>query len=452
MLFFFAACNVGLDPSWKKDEGLVLRFANLDEVDLANNRAVLQGDGYLYLITVANGYTAAHDNEDFNKEDYVHIHGPYSYTSGKQFKTTDIKAGRYEYLGVFYSGSELGQGFLNYIINSDEVVNFYTNILNSEDENLNTYASYMSQNGIVDIVGMGVLSDITIVSGRINAFTCTLVPKVCSGDNDGNGTQILNIKDETITFNLDSSRGKTRRFIGVKPDLSNPPDGSFWVDMNVEGEDGFIYTLASYDQYGKLIAVHNTSKQDLNSGFSFRLRKDTNVAYLYIEYESSDDLTISGTARTVRYASTNGGGDGDGQSPNSPASFANFFDNPSFIPDVIALTQDIKVDVQLTVGSDKTLTIDSNGSAKRRIYPADSLAVSMIAVDRQGVLNLENLYRGPEKKPQSATNSSLLSVSGGTLTATNVVLENINSQYSAGVIYVTGAGDMENPINGNATF
>lgn len=92
--FLFVSCPSGLEPSWKPEgkATITLDFSTSLQGNKGESRAIVQGDGFLYIRTVGDSPSLIGK-----------FYGPFEVSSGSVFSTTEIPAGTYASLAVIYA-------------------------------------------------------------------------------------------------------------------------------------------------------------------------------------------------------------------------------------------------------------------------------------------------------------------------------------------------------------
>jgi len=166
------SCSFGLEPAWKSSALTTLAF-KLGSLPRSGadreSHAIVQGNGFLYLRTVGGPGGGGGP-----------LYGPFPVTSGSEFVTTLVPAGRYDWIGVLYAARTLDE---------EKTVSGLTLTLGQmlrlpDDQFIQLIEG--SENG--DQVNAffdgeasgGFLQGVTIVEGTRNAFSLTLKPLTCA--------------------------------------------------------------------------------------------------------------------------------------------------------------------------------------------------------------------------------------------------------------------------------
>lgn len=107
-MFFFTSCSFGFEPAWKAKDGnatISLQFNTIDAISRAasSERAIVQGDGYLYIRTLGGP-----------KGSSGPLYGPFAMKPGDKFETNAIPAGSYDNIGFLYCASNMDTAKVTY--------------------------------------------------------------------------------------------------------------------------------------------------------------------------------------------------------------------------------------------------------------------------------------------------------------------------------------------------
>ena len=181
LAFFVAAtvfygCGFGLTPSWEEAgrTTVSLRIASLG-VDSSGtvSRAVMPGSDHLYIRTIgiAGKTTGA-------------LYGPYTVTAGSEFVTTDIPPGEYDRVYVLCSGKDLESDGGTYPFFGGSYS--FRGLMSLPDAQMVEFASEGTDKSSLDtlldgMVSSGETDGVTIVQGKTNSLSLTLIPITSAG-------------------------------------------------------------------------------------------------------------------------------------------------------------------------------------------------------------------------------------------------------------------------------
>ncbi|HKL85355.1 MAG TPA: hypothetical protein VJ861_03375, partial [Treponemataceae bacterium] len=277
--FLFVSCPSGLDPSWKNNNKPIfsLDFSNSSLSDGAGSRALIQGEGFLYIRTVgsATGIKGS-------------FYGPYTVLPGKTFSTTEIPAGSYTGLAVIYSATEANS--VKVLWNGEDFT--FSQFMNLPDAEFmevvdaGEEAEEFKMEEFFDSDASGnMIQNVTITAGQENTVKITLEPMVQAGNKgnfEGNDGEL-----QTLDFPLESETVKKQFFA-----LGNAPSGVFsYTTSHQGGENIVIQKTALYDWRGNFLTTWNSAESIENpNSFDLPTNLENKDLYFYIEY--SGDITL----------------------------------------------------------------------------------------------------------------------------------------------------------------
>jgi len=214
-LALFASCSAGLVPAWKADVRTVLSVT-FGALPSAGGRAIIQGDGYLYIQT---GILAA---------DAV-LHGPYRIQAGETLEVLDIPAGLYPFLALVYADG----------VKADAEP---VTIASDADADADFRTALAAGIGDPSRFSYRLLKDVQIVSGQVNEIKASLVPLT---DIVYDGTYSA---AKIYHPGLPSTGAETsRNFVRIDNAGSGIPAGTFLANMKF-----FVENVTGTAQFGRL--------------------------------------------------------------------------------------------------------------------------------------------------------------------------------------------------------
>ncbi len=291
----FAGCGLGLAPA-RNDATLALRLASLESVPSggpeSSSRAVMPGSGNLYIRTVAASGEGA-------------LYGPYAFTAGEDFVTTEIPAGTYD-VYVLHSGKDLSSSSERFDILGGSFT--FTELMSLPDEGFVEFVSEDVDKAALDefldgMVAFGEVKGVTLVPNMVNRLAVTLVPITSAGyDYDLSGSTLF-------TF---SSSVRSRHFYRLSGITVSLPvvDGSLSLRLVDETASGTVINgLAFYSESGRRVPAAR-SGTSLVSGLTWTIaasdlneiaRSDGYLElYQYLDYTGQFYATYFNTAGGVK--------------------------------------------------------------------------------------------------------------------------------------------------------
>lgn len=274
---FLSSCSFGFVPSWKEKEKAVfsLQFATLDSIARVadGSRAIVQGDGFLYIRTLGGP-----------KGDKGPLYGPYKVSAGSAFETNDIPAGTYSKgIAVLYSAVALGS--LESLLKLPE------------DHIMSELEATAFVDALSGVASSGVSEPKTIKAGQKNSLSLTLVPIV-------NAASVIDMDYvQTYTVTPATTGGSVKKFIMLDNVTSGLPAGDSIKDLVcVASGAGTLSRLTLYDENGALVPglTINTETRTYTVPYT-----SGSTFYLYIE-SSGGDLNLAFNALLISGGSTGG--------------------------------------------------------------------------------------------------------------------------------------------------
>ena len=272
-LFIILAAAISCSPlnpaSSANDTVVSIKIGSLPGVaESLLGRAVVQGTGYLYVQTGISSGSAK-------------LYGPVQAQSGETVSLTDIPAGTYDYLLLFYSGNKVS----GLPVTGTDIADVTAKI-----DSMGALSSSASC--------WGYLRAIAIQSNQVNSLSKTLVP--CGAD----------------VMDFSSSSGIAA---SVMYPLSPAPSGfvrHFYKLVNVNSSQKYFYyraaaysgttmfwgRIALYAEDGTILYVNDKEETITDDGFSVSVDPLSTLTgsssyYLYVEYSSSMGFNLD-----VRFA------------------------------------------------------------------------------------------------------------------------------------------------------
>jgi hypothetical protein len=282
-VLFLSACSFGLVPASSRESAATvsLKLGSLDATGNSTSRAIVQGGGYLYLRTIG-GPTG--DSGPF--------YGPYTVSSGEIFSTTDLPAGTYKGIAIFYSANKLDEtktfSYNGGTYTFRQMMQLGDDVLMSKDNSIDGTA-FMDFFG--GEVSTGVTKEATLAAGSTTALSATLIP-ICGGNNF--------IVAGNTGYALPSASTLVKRFYGVYS--INPVKDTTITCTLTPGSSGTatIGTVALYGVDGKLLSS-KSSVGTITAATTFEATANgDSINYLYIEYQATDlTLYFGGSSSTA---------------------------------------------------------------------------------------------------------------------------------------------------------
>lgn len=286
-VLFLSACSFGLVPASSRESAATvsIKLGSLSATSNSTSRAIVQGSGYLYLRTVG-GPTG--DSGPF--------YGPYSVSSGESFSTTDIPAGTYTFMALYYSANKLDEtktlSFNGGTYTFRQIMQMSDDVLMSKDNSISgtTFADLFGGE-----VSTGRTNEVTLAAGSTTALSATLIP-VCGENNcicAGNSGYALPSTSTTVkTFYVISGISTAK---GSTISCTMTPGASGTATIGTVMFYGFDGTpLSTPKSVGTITAA--TTITETVTGTDTTIDTTTansySAAYLYIEYQAAD-LTLS---------------------------------------------------------------------------------------------------------------------------------------------------------------
>lgn len=324
LIFFAATCLSGCDfvvaPSGDGEGSKAVVSIQLGtlaaDVDGNVSRAIVQGNGYLYIRTMG-GPTGDHGP----------FYGPYNMTSGKTFSTSDIPPGDYSAIFVMYSGKKLdtaatyptalGTYTFRQLMSlpDDELMSFMDDSKDSGTKTTETEIDSTDdgKDALGDFfdgqVSMGGKEKVSLPADATTNLSMTLMPITSE-------KQTIKLY-ESGTYTFASGDGKGRFFrlegIGVEPPVTA---GYLSCKLFTEtGIAGSIGKVAFYDGNGQQVAT-TKSGTDLASGIVWKMDPAAiNAAadeygyveiFAYVEYTGTVQARFVNTVPPVVFVKVDG--------------------------------------------------------------------------------------------------------------------------------------------------
>lgn len=298
-----AACSVGLDPASNygaNKASLSLKigalvppadsFAN-GVPSTTGGRLIAPDFGYLYFRTIGGPVGSSGP-----------FYGPFRVNAGETFKTKAIPAGTYTGIGVLYATKPLD----DLTISLDEVSYTFAELMRLPDAEFNALIdSDDSEEGpspldyLLDGYASGELvPNVTIVSGKENTLTVTLLPITAES--------AVDFRTEVPGYTVaGDSAVLERRFISleeINPDSGNTIS-SLRVSVNPGGNATYIGRCMLFSEAGTLIrdfGIVGTVEtvRNLDAAYAIAYSNEGTDLYLYIEYRTAA-LSLSFSAVEV---------------------------------------------------------------------------------------------------------------------------------------------------------
>lgn len=276
-ILLFASCAFGFEPAWKGKSGkatLSLQFTTIDSLARADSsdRAIIQGDGYLYIRTVGGPTSSSGP-----------LYGPYHLTQDEKFETTEIPAGTYVNIAFLYVATNVDSAkamyngkeytFRELMSLPDAEFNIITGGNNSETES--PFDQILDGNASGKLYGK-----VTINEGTVNSLKMTMEPIT--------GSKSSMTLWETNSLEL-TSDGKTlvRKFIRLE-DYGNTTTGETAVTEGVfslvPDANAVIEKITMFDELGNPLA-NFTEITETGGSRTFKFVRSSNTSYfIYLEF------------------------------------------------------------------------------------------------------------------------------------------------------------------------
>ena len=284
------SCTFGVLPAFNPDSSKTQVSITLgsESPSTENGRAIIRGNGYLYIQTELTASNAV-------------LHGPYQFTSGKTLTIADIPAGSYSSMLVIVTPDALPSSFTA-LVPSDTTAAAVRTALQSS---LNA-----SQN-IISGTSFSIVPNITINEGTTNTVSTTLVPATALSP-DASGKVTLNGK-----------AGEVNRIFISYPNLkasfgATAASTSTILGCTVTNKATSAATVSAfglYDSSGKQLSLDTTGTQLATGGtnpYTATWSGDDQL-YLYIEFKGDSlqlncTTSIKASTHTITYNANNGTG------------------------------------------------------------------------------------------------------------------------------------------------
>jgi len=275
---FFSSCSFGLLPVGKGNTGkttISLQFNTIDALARADSsdRAVIQGDGFLYIRTIGGPKSSSGP-----------LYGPYAIKSGEKFETTEIPAGTYQNIGFLFVATNVDSQKTTY--NGQEYT--FRELMSLPDAEFNSITGNNEGispfNEILDGNASGKLyGEVTIKEGTVTPIEMTLEPIT------GSKSQLSISVNNSIELVSD---GKTivRKFIRLEDSqtttqgATSATDGIFSI---VPDANGVINKIAMYDQPGNPLASFTETTGSSGPRTFKYTRTPNNSCFIYLEFTAT---------------------------------------------------------------------------------------------------------------------------------------------------------------------
>jgi hypothetical protein len=294
-ILILSACTFGLVPASSRDSAATvsLKLGSLDATGNLPSRAIVQGGGYLYIRTVG-GPTG--DSGPF--------YGPYPVSSGENFSTTDLPAGTYTFMALYYSANKLDEtktlSFNGGTYTFRQIMQMSDDVLMSKDTSISgtTFADLFGGE-----VSTGRTHEATLAAGSTTALSATLIP-VCGENNSifaGNSGYALPSTSTTVkTFYVISGISTAK---GSTISCTMTPGASGTATIGTVMFYGFDGTpLSTPKSVGTITAATTVTATvtGTDTTIDTTTANSYSAAYLYIEYQATDlTLYFGGSSSTV---------------------------------------------------------------------------------------------------------------------------------------------------------
>lgn len=250
-------CGFGLAPSWEESgkTTVSLRIASLGvEPSGTVSRAVMPGSNFLYIRTIG-----------IPGETTGALYGPYRVTAGSEFVTTDIPPGQYDRVYALCSGKDLESAGGTYSFFSGMYT--FRGLMSLPDAQMVTFASEDTDKSSLDalfdgMVSFGEKDGVTIIQGKMNSLSLTLIPITSAG------YEINFVTAPNHLFNATERSRHLYRISGITVSL---PVTSGSLSFTLSGSSiSTVSALALYSSTGEEIPV-TRSGSDLMTGFTWTI-------------------------------------------------------------------------------------------------------------------------------------------------------------------------------------
>ncbi len=296
-----ASCSFDAQPAWMKKPAETTVSFNFGSSgpDMQDSRALVQGKGYFYILTVGG---PAGDSGPF--------YGPFEVQTGTEFKTTAIPAGSYTGFMLIHSARQLDETFKftvagstltfrEFITREDISTSFLT--MNSETgEGTGTgggtgtgypLAEVAAQffNFFAGEASIGLIQSVSIEKGKDNVLSCTLRPVP--------SMEYLVVPDNCLTSTLPGTTEQLRKFVSIYGSLPEPPNNILKLSLSLPAgtNAASLGQVVLYGENGTKLAVLASgttlsSKDSPSVEYQYQQKTDEPL-FLYVEYVGS--LTVS---------------------------------------------------------------------------------------------------------------------------------------------------------------
>lgn len=275
-----SSCSYGLEPSWKKTEGLATFSLDLTQA-FTGSRAVSSGTGYLYIRT-AGGPSGAKGP----------TYGPYVISGPGVFATSDIPAGTYPRFAICYSAVSL-EG------NAE-----FKSLISLPDQDFLAQATGTNAMDILldgDASG-AILDNVVLQEGKVNAVSAVLIPFIHEPQVSV-GTYVLPVNQMYGTMTLpDLGPSVRKKFIHVTGADFDPvynPVIQLSISPGSTHDPITVNVFRLYDSSGRLLYARSNSlpvRTNLPLVYLFP-NPGASEYYLYVEYtyDPNIDFTLIGS-------------------------------------------------------------------------------------------------------------------------------------------------------------
>jgi hypothetical protein len=286
---FYSSCSLGMEPfSGKQGDAptVLIQFSQVASgTDRSISRAIVQGDGFLYIRTLG-GPTG----------DKGPFYGPYPVSAHTDFSTTDIPAGDYSSIMLLYSSVVLDG---SYAILYNGISYSFTSLMALPDSDFRSFAGTSTQtsqdlgNFFNGRVSYGEKQSVTLKAGKTTNISMTLFPV----------TGVLtSISSPLAGYSFPSITPLTKVFYKVDGMTVLPMYILDSVTCTITSSTGILQKVDFYDMDGKLLNSTRTGPS-LISGYTYTLDGPSspslvfgmgNIAmYLYLEYSGPLNATFA---------------------------------------------------------------------------------------------------------------------------------------------------------------
>jgi len=434
---FAVSCSSEFEPAWKASGGKATLSIRLGKPDSpsASPRLIVQNGGYLYIQTGHDEGTAV-------------LYGPWKVSAGDTFTTTDIPAGTYSAMHIFYMAEPLPD--------SDPIIPIEDMTFGGElGSRLEAYEMTL------DSVSLATITDVTIIEGTTNVLKATLLPAT---------TRYVNASEPLPAAHrfTDSPDSRERLFI----QLTNT---SFGIDiykrlaslnLTIHNDSGSfsasLFYVALYRADGSFVSGQQISPSTIPAGGDRDITLPYSGAtpdslFLYVEYQGSEmqitfmSREIQALQQTAYFVTADG--EGFGRSAGDPCTLqyalSSIADDPSITASnraTVYLVSNITVSspTGLSVARPTVLTSGVGGPYVLTIGSAiDGSLFTVdngIEADRKESLEITGLTVASGGGGRMA-NAGLVRVNDGTCTLGSgaILSGNVSTEPMGGGVAVMGA-------------